>query len=224
MKKLQVEVPESLADIKLHQYQELVLMGSNASEEELVSIMLELDRKAVRRLSNGVMSQLVDHVNKLVTTSNKELVKTFKIGKTKFGFEPNLDEADWGVIIDAETHLGDWENMHYALAALYRPIVAEDHKGRYKLEPYEAKKEYAEMMRFCPMNVVQGVQVFFCNLLTDLGTALLNYMENPEMIQQLVQHSSKGGDDIIKSLQSLRDLTSELTKQQEYLLDKHSLT
>ena len=217
---MKIELPGGLDDIKLHQFQELIRMGSNVTEEDLVSIILEMDRKSIRGLDNGIVSQLVAHINTILSKPNKQLIKTFKIGDTEFGFEPNLDKAAWGVIIDAETYLGDWDKMHLAMASLYRPITNKNKKGQYEIEKYEGSDKYGEKMRFTPVDVVQGVQVFFCNLLKDLGRALQNYMKRTEMETALAHHLGKDGEDITKLLRSLEDSMSELIKLQTFQYEK----
>ena len=217
---MKIELPGGLDDIKLHQFQELIRMGSNVTEEDLVSIILEMDRKSIRGLDNGIVAQLVAHINTILSKPNKQLIKTFKIGDTEFGFEPNLDKAAWGVIIDAETYLGDWDKMHLAMASLYRPITNKNKKGQYEIEKYEGSDKYGEKMRFTPVDVVQGVQVFFCNLLKDLGRALQNYMKRTEMETALAHHLGKDGEDITKLLRSLEDSMSELIKLQTFQYEK----
>jgi hypothetical protein len=218
--KMKIELPGGLDDIKLHQFQELIKMGSNVTEEDLVSIILEMDRKSIRGLDNGIVAQLVAHINTILSKPNKQLIKTFKIGDTEFGFEPNLDKAAWGVIIDAETYLGDWDKMHLAMSALYRPITNKNKKGQYEIEKYEGSDKYGEKMRFTPVDVVQGVQVFFCNLLKDLGRALQNYMKRTEMETALAHHLGKDGEDITRLLRSLEDSMSELIKLQTFQYEK----
>jgi hypothetical protein len=218
--KMKIELPGGLDDIKLHQFQELIGMGSNVTEEDLVSIILEMDRKSIRGLDNGIVAQLVAHINTILSKPNKQLIKTFKIGDTEFGFEPNLDKAAWGVIIDAETYLGDWDKMHLAMASLYRPITNKNKKGQYEIEKYEGSDKYGEKMRFTPVDVVQGVQVFFCNLLKDLGRALQNYMKRTEMETALAHHLGKDGEDITRLLRSLEDSMSELIKLQTFQYEK----
>ena len=217
---MKLELAGGLDDIKLSQFQELLQVGENATEVDLISIILEMDRRAIRTLDNGTVSQLAAHVNTILSTRNKELIKTFKIGNSEFGFEPNLDKAAWGVIIDAQRYLSDWNTMHLALAALYRPIVNKNKKGQYSIEPYEGSDKYGEAMRFATMDVVQGVQVFFYTLLRDLGRALQNYMIQMEKGNQLDHLFSENGGNIIKLLQSLEDSMSALIKLQTFQFEK----
>lgn len=38
------------------------------------------------------------------------------------GFLPKLDEITLGEFIDVESNIGDWQNIHKAMAVLYRPV------------------------------------------------------------------------------------------------------
>jgi hypothetical protein len=54
----------------------------------------------------------------------------------EYGFIPNLDDMSFGEYVDLDTYLGDWQNIHRAMAVLYRPI-REKRGERYNIVPYE---------------------------------------------------------------------------------------
>ena len=77
-----------------------------------------------------------------------------------FGFIPNLDEITLGEFVDLDNYIGDWEQMHKAMAVLYRPITFR--KGDlYLIEDYEGTDKYAGIMKDSPVNVALGAVVFF---------------------------------------------------------------
>ena len=37
----------------------------------------------------------------------------------EYGFIPNLDDMSFGEYVDLDTYIGDWQNIHRAMAVLY---------------------------------------------------------------------------------------------------------
>jgi hypothetical protein len=66
---------------------------------------------------DGICNILVDMFNE-----KPQLVNTFKMKGVEYGFIPKLDDISLGEYVDLDAFLGDWDNMHRAMAVLYRPI------------------------------------------------------------------------------------------------------
>jgi len=126
----------------------------------------------------------------------------------EYGFIPNLDEISLGEYIDLDTYLGDWENMHRAMAVLYRPIK-EKYGERYNLVEYEAGD--GELMKNMPMDAVISSVLFFYHLGIDLSQAMMNYLEESQETR-LVQYlsSDKSGAGINQFTHSLKGILHDL--------------
>jgi hypothetical protein len=140
-------------------------------------------------------------------------------GKTvEFGFMPNLSEMTLGEYVDLESYISDWEQMHKALAVMYRPIVA----GRgdfYEIEEYEGSAKYADIMKDAPMNVATGAMVFFYSLGKELlKTTLRSLQEDLQKDpQQQNLPSETNGDGINQYMHSLEEMFSNLETLQKQI-------
>ena len=57
------------------------------------------------------------------------------------------------------------------MAVLFRRIKSKDFFGNYEIEPYTGTKQYAELMKYTPLSIVNGALVFFYNLSKELRIA-----------------------------------------------------
>lgn len=207
---MKIEVPKSAAQIYLDGFQEL----NRIKEPDVVdsiSCLLGYDRSLVRRFTarsvEEVSSAIQECFNRKFT-----LVKTFDMGRTTFGFIPNLDDATYGECDDIRAFLSDIQSWHKAMAVMYRPVkFARGEK--YLIEDYVPGK-YDEVMKGAPMDVVMGAQVFFWNLTSDLLKHIPNYTKEEVMKER--HGSGKSGADII----TLYHLLGETGKQWKQLLEK----
>ncbi len=164
---LKVVVPTSLSEITLDQYQRFARLQGD--EEFLTHKMLEIfcglplaDLPNVRIKS---VSHVTKHINGMLA-EKPNLKPTFTLGDQTFGFIPELDNITYGEFVDLDTYLQDVQNMHKAMAVLYRPITQQV-KSRYLIEPYESAGKYADLMKQAPMDVVLGGVLFFWRLGND---------------------------------------------------------
>jgi hypothetical protein len=61
------------------------------------------------------------------------------------------------------------DNLHLLMSVLFRPVTNTDAFGNYSIMPYTGIKEYSDVMKQTPMNVVNGALVFFLNLSRELN-------------------------------------------------------
>ena len=130
------------------------------------------------------------------------LVKKFKIGKTEYGFHPELDSLTLGEYIDLDTFIGDWDNMEKAMNVLYRPILVTV-KERYSIDEYNVDN-FANALDM-PMDAVMSSIFFLWNLGLELSTVMTNYLDSQET-ELLTQHlsSQKNGVGTEQFLHSLK--------------------
>ena len=129
-----------------------------------------------------------------------------------FGFIPNLDEITLGEFVDLDNYIGDWEQMHEAMAVLYRPTTFR--KGDlYLIEDYEGTDKYAGIMKDSPVNVALGAVVFFYRLGNVLSDYLMDSLTNQMMEdQELKDHLETSGDGTNQYMQSLKEISQNLKK------------
>ena len=178
MKKIELLVPTDLQSIPLYQYQEFLNTfenPENMTDEEASLKMLEIfcgvKQKEGLKFKMSDVSLVVDKLNKILV-SKPSLITKFTLGGQKFGFVPELSELSFGEYIDAENNLGDWNNIHKAMAVLYRPIK-EEYKDKYTLKEYDGDY-YSEILKNMPTSVAISCLVFFYALETELLTHTLN--------------------------------------------------
>ena len=137
--KIEIEIPSNLSEISLDRYQKYMLTLNNSDDKEfvfqkMIEIFCGLELKEVVKMKASTVIELVQHFNKIFNEKT-EFKHRFKLNNVEFGFIPDLEEISWGEYIDIEANIGDFQNIHKALAVMYRPIV-KDVKGKYEIEPY----------------------------------------------------------------------------------------
>lgn len=213
--KLELTVPSNLSEITLQQYQKFIACKVDTNDnvmltEKMVQIFCDIELKDIVKIKLADIQSLVDHFNKLFTEKPK-FKTTFKIRHIEFGFIPDLENISFGEYVDLEENLKDWKTYHKAMAVLYRPIKAK-YKDTYEIYNYTGTKEYADLMKFAPLDVVLSSSVFFWSLGNELLTATLHYLEtqvkkNPKIIEILAkQHNFlNNGGGINQFMHSLRE-------------------
>jgi len=209
--KVDIEIPESLNEVTLDQYQRYLKIQENNDDEKFLAVkMIEIfcgirgDHVLLMRATdiNSIVQILTEMLN-----DKPKLVHTFKMKGTQYGFIPKLDDMSFGEYIDLDTFIGDWENMHRAMNVLYRPVVNQ-YGDKYNIQDYDV--DIAERLKDMPMSAVLGSIVFFYNLGMDLSKAMLNYLTEEEM--GLAQHliSDENGGGINHFTHSLREILDDL--------------
>ena len=86
------------------------------------------------------------------------LVREFTMKGKEYGFIPKLEDMSFGEYVDLDTYVGDFENIHRAMAVLYRPIT-QKYNDKYLIEEYEGDDN--EIMKDMPMDAVLSSIIFF---------------------------------------------------------------
>jgi len=182
--KLEINVPSSLSEIPLKHYQDFLKVQADSNDEEFVAqkmieIFCGITIKDVVKMKLTSLNELITHFMKLFSDKPK-FQNRFKIkaeeGEIEFGFIPELEEISFGEYVDLESHITNWETYHKAMAVMYRPII-KTRKDKYDILPYEPNKDFQELMKFAPLDVVIASSVFFWTLGNELLQATLNYLE-----------------------------------------------
>ena len=219
--------PESLDEISLAQYQKFLIASETIDghflNQKMLSLFCGMSLAEALMIKKTSVDDLVTSIVGLFE-EKQPLQRIITIGnkKTKFGFIPNLEELTMGEFVDLDTYLGDWENMHKAMAVLYRPVIRE-YGDTYEIEPYKGADKYEEVMKFAGMGAVNGAVGFFWSLSQELIKATQHSLAE-ELTQEITQqlHSSlKNGDGTLASMHSLEELLKVLIEPQELTLEKH---
>ena len=208
--KFELNVPTSLNEITLGQYQKFLVTKDGSNDEEfvaqkMVEIFCGIELKEIAKMKFTDLNDLILHFTKIFDVKPK-FQPTFKIGTQEFGFITSLEDISFGEYVDLENNLLKWDTYHKAMAVMYRPITLK-FKNQYKISDYEPNKEMQELMKFAPVDIAIGSSVFFWNLGSDLLQSSLSYLENqmlknPKMAENLMKELN---------LQSIGDGTKVFT-------------
>ena len=221
--KLELVIPTSLNEIPLMHYQKFMVVASNKDNsdmfisQKMIEIFCGIELKQVVNIKLNDIIDLTTHFNKLFK-DKLELKKTFEIQGVKFGFINELEDISFGEYIDLESNIIDVQSFHKAMAVMYRPITSQ--KGnKYTIEKYNGTSNYADLMKYAPLDVVLPASVFFWSLGKELLTATLSYLER-QMTKKsktiLAKHLNleSNGDGINQYINSLKETLQSLNELQ----------
>ena len=222
---IKVQIPTQLNEITLKQYQSYIGIvdqwrsiedsGADNSDSEMFYLLKTLELFTGINYEDGLKLRITDvkkTVEKLegLLTLKPDLVKTFKLGDTEFGFIPKLDDMTFGEYVDIDSSLGNWEEMHKCMAVLYRPIkkkvgdlyVIKDYKG----------DNYHEAMKVMPLDAVLSSLIFFYHLGIELSTGMTKYLESQMKSQGSSQDPTlhKNGVGINRSIHLLKEMLQDM--------------
>jgi hypothetical protein len=210
--KVEVTVPSELKEITLGQYQKFVKLYEGEVTEEFMALkMLELFCGVKLKDAYQMRYKDIDGIVEVISSmlnQKPQLIQRFKMNGVEYGFIPNLDDMSFGEYIDLDTYLPNWQEMHRAMAVLYRPIK-EKHGNKYNIVDYEVVN--SEVYKDMPMDAVISSILFFYRLGTDLSKAMMNYLEESKE-SRLVQYltSDKNGDGINQYTHLLKEILDDL--------------
>ncbi len=191
-------IPDTLNEITLAQYQKYIKYQKDNDDENFLAIkMIEVFCGLRNHTVRSMKAKSIRDICKILTdmfNEKPQLVKQFEMKGITYGFVPDLENITFGEYIDLDTFIGDFENMHKAMAVLYRPIT-QSYKDKYTIEKYTGDK-YEDMINM-PMDAVFSSILFFYHLGMELSTVMMNSLETQEE-ENLVQYLSsiESGDGI----------------------------
>ena len=213
--RVEINVPDSLNEITLQQYQKFEKLNTKENEgstfllQKMVEIFCNLDLKDVAEIKYKSVQEIVVHLNSIFDAKHS-LVPTFNLRGVEYGFIPVLDDMTLGEYVDLDDNLGDWKSMHKAMSVLYRPVTFK--KGhKYNIEPY---KGVNDIMKDAPLDVVFAAMVFFWNLNNELVQTILNYLpkEMEKLTTQQKERLEASGVGINQSMVLLKEMLPSLMK------------
>lgn len=228
--KAEITIPTSLSEITLGQYQHFLKVAEGLEGDMLahrtVNILCDIRLSDVMMLRRADVTQIAQDINLLFSTE-QDLQTNFKLQPKdsetfiNFGFVPSLEDISVGEYMDLDKYINDWETMHNAMAVLFRPILKQVDK-KYSVHEYEGTSEYADLMRFMPLDIALGAVVFFYRIANELLKATRHYLlvETQKMISLKSPNSTSNGDGITQSTHSLEAMLEHLTQLPNFQLPK----
>lgn len=227
-KEIKLKVPATQADIPLKKYQKYAKIVQDAEGElaedfiraKILEIFCDITLKEAYALPLKELDGVVTHILTMMAEKpdlQRRFTMTDPSGKTvEFGFMPNMDEMSLGEYIDLEKYISSWEDMHKALAVMYRPIVA-GKKEFYEIEKYKGSDKYADIMEDAPITVALGAMVFFYHLGKELLRITKHFLDQ-EVLESLKSEldnpSEANGDGINPSMHLPEGMSESLKKLQ----------
>lgn len=230
---ISINIPSSLQDITLGQYQNYIKDVKELSEKEeptkeeiefsnlkLLECFCGVSLKEAYKLPMTEFSFIINHINELFNQKNSLHSKFNMIdpegNNVTFGFIPKLEDISLGEFVDLEKYIGDWKQMHKAMAVLYRPTKHQKNDF-YLIEDYEGSDKYAEVMKDSPIQVALGATVFFYNLGKDLSKHLTDSLQKQlKEDSDFQNHLEQNGVGINQFTHSLKEMSESLKKLQDY--------
>ena len=212
---IELDIPSNLSDITLKQYKRYIKLIEDSDgyvnrfmSLKMLEIFCNVPYETAKDFKFKDINKLVNHLMTILD-EKPDLVQSFKIGDTEFGFIPKLDDMTFGEYIDLDNSLSDWDNMHKAMAVLYRPIKKKIGKF-YTIKKYTGDNYY-EAMEYTPMDAVMSSIVFFYRLGTDLSKLTMNYLTDQQNQIPLTQTLEENGVGINQFTHSLKEMLDDLT-------------
>ena len=177
--KVTINIPESLSEITLAQYQKWLKISDNNEDDnflkqKMIEIFCNIPLKTVLQIKATDIDNITNTINNLFKEEPK-FIDRFQYNGVEFGFIPKLDEITFGEYVDLDNYLSEWPLMHKAMCVLYRPISF-TRKDKYLVEEYKGADTYD--MQGMSLDIVFSALVFFWNLKKELLNHILSFLAN----------------------------------------------
>lgn len=219
-RQIELEVPTTLNDITLGQYQKYIkVVDQNEGADEflnkkLIEIFCNITLRDVEQIPMVEAEKVISILGKAFE-EKPNLIRHFKLLDVDMGFIPKLDDISLGEFIDLENTISDWQQMHKAMAVLFRTVNFKS-RDKYTIAPYSPNEDIQNLMKEMPLDVVMGAMVFFYDLGRELSTATLSFMEaemkkNPQT-SPLKETLAQSGVGINQFTHLLKEMSSNSMK------------
>ena len=210
---IEINVPSSLNEITLGQYQKFLKIAENNPDgnfldAKMIEIFCGIPLSDSYKLKMSSVTAILDILNDMLSQTPKH-VERFKMNGIEYGFIPDLDEMSLGEYIDLDNNASKWEQMHVAMNVLYRPIKTSK-VGKYNIEEYDVK--FPEVMKDMPLDAAIGSLFFFYNLGMELANHTIAYSVTPAEMEAIQGQltSQQNGDGINQFMDSLTEMLQNL--------------
>lgn len=174
-------IPEKWNQIGLGMYQEFMSKTKDVTDTTIldkiaISSFTGLSINLIDKIRKQDIDVVKTELNKLLNVKmNTTLNTIIEIDGIDFGFHPKLKDLTFGEFVDLDNYLSEpWENMHYIMAILYRPITSRK-KKKYAIEEYDSDKSFDRANLFkdnLSVATVNGAASFFLTIGKEYQIAL----------------------------------------------------
>ena len=204
--KVKITVPDSLAEIKLSQYQKFIRTTKDSEDErwiarQMVGIFCDIPDEVVDKIHKKDFDKIVGHLT-VIIQEKPTLKRIITYNGKKYGFIPDIDQITVGEQADIDSMIGEWRKMDQVMAVMYRP-VKQERGDKYLIEDY--KPGSLDL----PMDVVLGAVFFLMDLLNDLLSCTQSFIA-VEVQNKKSQILERNGDGIRTFTDSLGEAFSTL--------------
>ena len=213
--KLEINVPSSLNEITLGQYQKFLEVAEKNPEgnflnAKMIEIFCGIPLSDSYKLKVGSANQIISILSDMLEQKPQH-VEQFSLNGVDYGFIPDLDEMSLGEYIDLDTNASKWEQMHVAMNVLYRPIKTSK-VGKYNIKEYDVK--YPEVMKDMPLDAALGSLFFFYNLGMELAKHTMLSLDNQAEMETIQEKQTlmQSMDGTPRSLAYHLEMLQRLTK------------
>jgi hypothetical protein len=211
--KIEINVPTSLSEVTLGQYQKFLKIAEDNPEgnflnAKMIEIFCGIPLSDSYKLKMSSVTAIIDILNELLSQTPKR-VEQFTMNGVQYGFIPDLDEMSLGEYVDLDGSASDWNNMHIAMNVLYRKIKIKK-SGKYNIVDYNV--ENPEKMKDMPLDAAIGSLFFFYNLGMELSKHTILYSNNQAEMEAYQEQliSETNGDGISQFMDSLTEILQDL--------------
>ena len=211
--KIEINVPTSLSEVTLGQYQKFLKIAEDNPEgnflnAKMIEIFCGIPLSDSYKLKMSSVTAIIDILNELLSQTPKR-VEQFTMNGVQYGFIPDLDEMSLGEYVDLDGNASDWNNMHVAMNVLYRKIKIKK-SGKYNIVDYNV--ENPEKMKDMPLDAAIGSLFFFYNLGMELSKHTILSSSNQAEMEAYQEHliSQTNGDGISQFMVSLTEILQDL--------------
>jgi len=211
--KIEINVPTSLKEVTLGQYQKYLKIAENNPEgnfldAKMIEIFCGIPLSDSYKLKMSSATAIVDIITELLNQTPKH-TERFKLNGIEYGFIPDLDEMSLGEYIDLDNNVSKWEQMHIAMNVLFRPIKTSK-VGKYNIEEYDVKNP--DKMKDMPLGAAIGSVFFFLNLGMELSKHTIHSSSNQQEMEAIQEQltSEQSGVGINQFMVSLTDVLNGL--------------
>ena len=215
--RITVNVPTSLSEITLGQYQNFIKISENNPEgnfldAKMIEIFCGIPLSESYKLKMHSVAAIIDILTEMLESKPKH-VQRFKMNGVEYGFIPDLNEMSLGEYVDLDNNASKWEMMHIAMNVLYRPIKVSK-LGKYSIEDYSVSNP--EKMKDMPLDAAIASLFFFYHLGMELSRDTILSLDKQQQMeiyqgQQTLEGSGVGINQFMDSLtEILQDLKISL--------------
>ena len=211
--KIEINVPTTLNEITLGQYQKFLKIAENNPDgnflnAKMIEIFCGISLSDSYKLKMSSVTAITEILSELLESKPKHQEK-FTINDIEYGFIPDLNDMSLGEYIDLDNNASNWEQMHVAMNVLYRPIK-ESRVGKYNIVDYNIST--SENLKDMPLGAAIGSLFFFYNLGMELSRHTILYSNNQQEMEAIQEQLTleQNGVGINQFMLSLTEILQSL--------------